>query len=414
MKRFVNTAVCVIFAVFLLGFAAAFWILPDKTFSEDENRTLQTLPAFSLSDWLDGSFSSAINTYYSDQFPLRTKLVSLRALTDLSLGRGESGGVLIGKKGQLAVRLFDAWISRTERAEDTDVWSPSHVDAGLDALVSLKDTLAADGIPLVVLLAPRTVDVTAPSMGYPTELSDRLHEQISSKLSAGDVTSVDLLDGFRKDCADGEYVYYRTDHHWTTAGAYKAYAALLAAFSAELPQLGTAVPLSSFSLRRVPDFYGTTWSRAGAYFVAPDVLEIPETPDDSSYTVSDASHGGEGEILLHGFVDESFLDGKDKYSAFLSGTHALLTVSQTGPDALSVTPDGKGDRPRLLVARDSFASCLIPFLARHADLVVVNLASGRQGRTDLSALARDYGCDGVLILCNWENLITADGIRSVS
>ena len=100
MKHKLNIAICALFLCLLFGLGAAFWILPDKDFSEDENRALQTLPSFSLSGWLDGTVTADFTDYCSDQFPLRRAMVGLRSLYDLALGRGESDGVLIGAGGQ--------------------------------------------------------------------------------------------------------------------------------------------------------------------------------------------------------------------------------------------------------------------------------------------------------------------------
>lgn len=433
MNKKVNTAVCVTFVAFLALFAVAFWILPDKPFSEDENRTLRTLPELSFSDWLDGSLSASFTEYCSDQFPLRKQFVGMRSVYDLALGRGESGGVLYGEDGQLAVRLFDAWLSRTARAKDTDYASEAHIDAGLQGVMNLKNTLDESGVPLVVLLAPRSIDVAASAFSYPSDLSDKLNERVTSTLTNGGVHAVDLLGTMRERYDAGEYVYYRTDHHWTTKGAYIAYTAVLDALSQAADESGctaaspgSPVPADAYAVRSIPAFCGTTWSRSGMYFVAPDTLEIWEADSDSCYTVQDES----GETVLTGFIDESYLSRKDKYGAFLSGTNRLLAVTQTAPDPLSPSdqpgtspadstvdsddPAGKtASRPRLLIARDSFASSLIPFLARHYDLVVVNLTSGPMGYTNLSDIATAYNCDGVLIVYNLENLITSDALQNI-
>ena len=403
MKHKLNIAICALFLCLLSGLGAAFWILPDKEFSEDENRALQTLPSFSLSGWLDGTVTADFTDYCSDQFPLRRAMVGLRSLYDLALGRGESDGVLVGAGGQQAVRLFDAWLSRTERANDTDYFSDAHIQAGVAALSGLQETLEAQGVPLYVLLAPRTVDVTLAAFDYPADQSDRLISALNEGLTAAGVDPIDMTEEFRTRYAAGEYVYYRTDHHWTTGGAYLAYAAILEAMG----KGSEVVPAEAFTVRQVPGFFGTTCSRSGVYFTDADTLEIWEAESDACYAVAD----GNGQELLRGFISESYLTGKDKYGAFLDGTHSVLTITQVAPDSLS--PAGEADgtaRPRLLVARDSFASTVIPFLARHFDIVAVNLTGGM---TDLSALAAAYDCDAVLVLCNLENVVTSDCIREI-
>ncbi len=396
MKNKINITITVLFLLLIFGFGVAFWMVPDEDFSESENRVLQTFPVISAAGWLDGTVSTRLTSYYSDQFPLRPVWGELHSMTELARGAGESDGVLLGHNGQLAVRRFDVYLNRTARA-CTDFYRPAHVQVGLDALVRLDETLSEDGIPLCVLLAPRTVDVAAGDFSYPPFLSDCLDTAIQAGLAS--INSVELLDTFREMHAAGSYVYFRTDHHWTTLGAYTAYTAVMEAWGMEADIL----PRTYFTVRSVPDFYGTTYSRAGMSFVPPDTLEIWEATDgsDARYTVRDER----GDTVIDaGFISEKHLSGKDKYGAFLDGTHRLLTITDREGEA------GGENRPRLLLARDSFANSMVPFLARHFDIVMVNLSGGM---TALSELSATYECDRVLIVCNRENLITSDCVSLV-
>ena len=397
MNRKINITITALFLVFIFGFGAAFWILPDASDSPEENRPLQTFPDVSLDSWLDGQVSSQLITYYSDQFPLRNAWVGLHALGELGLGRGESNGVLIGEGGQLAVRRFDAYLSRTERLEDTDHYSSAHVDKGLAAVVSLNQSLKEQSIPLCVLLAPRTIDVTVSDFSYPTHISDGLDATIQAAMQAGGVNSVELMDTFRDLHEAGEYVYYRTDHHWTTQGAYTAYCAVMESWG-----MGDEIlPESDFTVREIPDFYGTTHSRAGLFFIPADTLEIWEAADgsDSRYTVFEMNGEEVKTVIESGFISESYLSEKDKYGAFLDGTHRMLFIIDQEAAARGES------RPRLLLARDSFANSMVPFLARHFDICMVNLTGGM---TNLTELCRTYECRRVLVVCNRENLIASD------
>ena len=397
MNKKINITVTALFLVLIFGFGAAFWIIPDADFSPEENRPLQTFPTVNAESWLDGQVSSRLITYYSDQFPLRNAWVGLHALGELGVGRGESNGVLVGQNGQLAVRRFDAYLSRFERLEDTDYYSSAHVDRGLAAIVDLNQTLKDKQIPLCVLLAPRTIDVTVSDFAYPSDISDGLDATIQSAMQAGGVNSVELMETFREMHENREYVYYRTDHHWTTKGAYTAYVAVMESWG-----MGDQVlPESYFTVREVPDFYGTTHSRAGLFFIPADTLEIWEAPDDSDsrYTVFELNGDSTKTIIEAGFISEKYLSEKDKYGAFLDGTHRMLFIMDQEAAARGES------RPRLLLARDSFANSMVPFLARHFDICMVNLSGGM---TNLSQLCEEYGCRRVLIVCNRENLIASD------
>lgn len=396
MNRKINMTVTALFLVLIFGFGIAFWAVPDTDFSPEENRPLQVFPTVNAEGWLDGTVSSQLITYYSDQFPLRNAWVGLHALGELGAGRGESNGVLVGQNGQLAVRRFDAYLNRFERLEDTDCYSSAHVDRGLEAVVGLHQTLKQKNIPLCVVLAPRTIDVTVGDFNYPADISDGLDATIQSAMQAGGVNSVELMATFRELHGAGEYVYYRTDHHWTTRGAYVAYAAVMESWG-----MGDQIlPESYFTVREVPDFYGTTHARAGLFFLPPDTLEIWEAEDDGRFTVFEVNGDEETKTVIEsGFISEKYLSEKDKYGAFLDGTHRMLFIVDKEAAA-------KGEsRPRLLLARDSFANSMVPFLARHFDICMVNLTGGM---TNLTALCEEYGCQRVLVVCNRENLIASD------
>ena len=148
----------------------------------------------------------------------------------------------------------------------------------------------------------------------------------------------------------------------------------------------------------IENFYGTTWSRAGFKFVAPDAMEIWHFEEEDGYTVTDPDTGKS----FAGFYNRDYLAKKDKYSAFLDGTHGILTVTKNTDEA----------RPTLLVLKDSFLNSMVPFLAQHYDLVVVNLSVG--GVKPLAQYIEQYGCDGVLIVYNAENIIENNALSSLT
>ena len=403
MKKGIHITVTVLFLMLIFGFGIAFWILPDSDFSPEENRPLEPFPNVTAERLLEKKVTNGLIQYYSDQFPLRNGWIRIHTLGELVSFRGESGGILLGKNGQLAARRFDARFPGGVVLTDTDQYSEDHVREGLSALVALEQTLEREGIPLCVLLPPRTIDVTIHDFSYPSEGSDTLNDTIHTVLAEGGVNSVELLSDLRERHDKGEYVYYRTDHHWTTRGAYIAYTAVMKAWGMEKEIL----PESHYTVRNVPDFYGTAHSFSGMFFVPPDTLEIWEAPDDSRYTVCKENNAGEElplEGMESGFISESYLSEKDKYGAFLGGTHSVLHIRDK-------EAAGKGEsRPRLLLARDSFANSMVPFLARHFDICMVNLSGGK---TNLSELCEQYDCQRVLVVCNWENLITSDCVAAI-
>ena len=395
MKRFCNLTTAVLFAVFILGFAAAFALLPDNAFSAEENRVLTQFPDFTWERLADGSFSSEINEYFADQFPARDLLVGIKGVTETLMLRGENNGVLLGRDGQLAVRRFRVYKGRLEQTDDMDYYYENTAARNAEGIGKYA---AENGMETVTVLPPRTVDVCLDAFSYPGEITDSLHEAFSGiREEAG---YIDLLPLFREKYAAGEYVYYRTDHHWTALGAYYAYREIMKAFGME----DAVLPWESFSLEEVPGFYGTTWSRAGYKFVGPDVLTIPTTGREGEVETTclsiQAVKGEDGkqkrELLPYktfdGWMVRDYLAEKDKYGAFLDGTHSVQTVFSKN-----------GERERLLILKDSFANSLVPYLSAHFDLVIVNLAGGE---TDAARCAEAFGTTRALIVYNWENMIT--------
>ncbi|MBE6694059.1 MAG: hypothetical protein E7589_04775 [Ruminococcaceae bacterium] len=375
---------------------------PD--FSEDENRVLAALPHYKRGDvftaWSEGKLSRQLSSYFSDRLALRRQLVGMQGAIGAALGGGASRGVAMGGDGQLATYLFDAYLSPTRRASRSDFFLESHIAEQCAAVKRLANKLQKQNIDLCFLPAPRVVDVCAASLNYPAQPSDELMGLIKSRLTdTKNLAVIDMLSPLRWAHGRGEYVMYRTDHHWTAEGAYMAYLEIMATLSP------TEKPLAreDFSARKIENFIGTTASRAcigGTPLCRPDVMEIWEREDDQSFIVRD----GNG-FEMHGFIDEKFLSGKDKYGALLGGTRNYLEIFKTDKNGAHVA-----GRPHLLVVKDSFANSVIPLLARHFDITAVHLSGGM---TDVSKYARECGADAVLILYNLENMVTADHLNRV-
>ncbi|MBQ8402172.1 MAG: hypothetical protein IJX14_09610, partial [Clostridia bacterium] len=348
-NKIINITTSAVFAAIIFAFAIAFVAVPDKDFSEEENRSLTTFPKFSWDALVDGSFSSAINTYFADQFPARNSLVGIKGVTETLFGKGENNGVLLGENGQLAVRLFSQYKSRLERTADMDYY---YTDTVAQSVEALNNWAKSADIPVATILPPRSVDVAASAFSYPTEISDALQAQLTGSI-APEANYIDLLPIMREKYDAGEPVYLRTDHHWTAYGAYVAYAELMKSWGME----DEILPMDGFAVEKVEDFYGTTWSKAGYKFVEPETLEIWTVGNEDQFNTSCISEkqvkGEDGKPTavkeayktFSGWLDREYLAAKDKYGAFLSGTHNEQTV---------FLGDGNTGRERLLVVKDSF------------------------------------------------------------
>ena len=385
MKKRVSLVTTVTFALFLIAFAVLFWAFPDRSFSEIENRSLTTAPRFSWKRLASGDFADEVNDYFADQFPCRDRFVAGKGMTSLALGSGGTDGVLLGRDGQLATYLFDARLADGTHLEDVDGFDVTQLRLAGEAITRVG---AALDVPFSVLLTGRTLDVCASAFDYPRDASDALLDTV--RAAVGDTVSyIDTVPLLREKHDAGEYVYYKTDHHWTTLGAYYAYREIMISFGME----NEILPPDAFlRVTAAENFYGTAWSQGGMRFVPPDALELWLCGNEDTFSV--VADGRE----IEGLYSTRYLLGKDKYSVFLDGTHDVVTVTKRDGEA----------RETLLLIKDSFANAIAPFLAQHFDLVLLNLSSSRTDFTDVTARAAHYGADRVLLLYTLENVITAD------
>ncbi len=379
-NRALNIALTAAFFAFIYIFAALFWILPDRVMSPEENRSLASAPQFSFKALADGSYTADFAAYMADQFPARNFFVGVKAQAERILLRGGNNGVIFADDGYL--------VKRFDNDDETTIRTNVGYICDFTSFASGKE------IDVTVAAAGRTCDVALSVMPdtYGADSSDRTWGIIRDAFKENNVSFVDLMTPLRAYFEAGEYVYYKTDHHWTSLGAYCAYVTL-----AEKTGV-TASPLDSFTRETVADsFYGTTWSSAGAKWIKPDSIEFFRYDGDGDLVTDRGDDGGS----FDGLYDLSYLEEKDKYSAFLGGNAGRIDVtSKNGP------------REKMLVVKDSFFHSLAPFFARDYDLVIIDLRYYMSAQS-LIDICRDEGIRRVLILLNAETLGMESGLRTL-
>ena len=95
------------------------------------------------------------------------------------------------------------------------------------------------------------------------------------------------------------------------------------------------------------------------------------------------------------------LEGKDKYASFVGGNNNGY---------VEITMEGE-DRETLVLLRDSFADSLAPFLARHFDLILLDL---RTSAPDTISICKEKGVDKILLLYNMETLTTTNDLGKLN
>ena len=357
------------FCVFLGGLLAWHVLLPDRDRSDVENRTLAQFPEFSWEDLKDGSFTEGVEAYFADQFPLRDQWTGLKARTEQALGKREFNGVYL---------CGDALIAKVEPPKD-----------GLEEKnLSYVSRLAESAeVPVYLGLIPSAAEIWRDRLPKGAESWDQA-AFIARAAELEGVEFVDFLTALRDHAGERtwEGIFYRTDHHWTTLGAYYGYAALMEALGR-----GEEVPEpEAVKARDLPvsnGFQGTLYSQSGIHWLEPDSIEF--WVEESGLTVTSWRDGTPKEA---GLYDYDYLGKKDKYSAFLGGNQPLCVVKN---------PEGKG---KLLVIRDSYADSLAPFLALRFE--EVHLLDPRYYRYSAAKYAEDKGLDAIAVVYSVPNFIT--------
>ena len=300
----------------------------------------------------------------------RDNWVALQSTVETKVMQKEqSGGILLGKEHMMFPRTYGLVSSETRTL-------PKNT-AALESLCRRYPGLVnVMLVPAASAVYPENVPAGAPLLD-----EDRYLDALSEAVQTAGGRFVDV----RQTLADhkGEYIYYRTDHHWTSTGAYYAY-----------QQLCTALGLTPFdpsahTARTAEGFYGTHYSKARTPDAEPDTITYYNLPNALTiYTVTAPGQPAEGETT--GLYDTDKLSVYDKYAMFLHGNNGLSRI--------------KGDatgRGRILVIKDSYANCFVPYLtANYADIDVVDFRNYNYG---LDQLIADNGYDQILVLYSFDS-----------
>ncbi|MCI8387829.1 MAG: hypothetical protein HFE63_05120 [Clostridiales bacterium] len=373
----------------IYGFSAATLFTPDNDFSEDENRYLQLKPKFSLEALVDGSFTSEIADYYSDQIPLRNIFVGTKAISEIALFKQENDDVLLGSDGHIIAKNDYPNLSEADK-------NVKAINRFLSAMETSSDS-AFVGIDFKVAIAGRSQDVLEkymPSLYPASERTEQIFDYVYDRLEA---PHIELLEPLKSRADSGEYVYYRTDHHWTTLGAYYAYVEIMKSYGIE------PYPIDYFTRETASEeFYGTTWSKAGMKWIAPDTIEFFRWDGDDDMVTEIVDNGK----TLDGMYDRSYLDVKDKYSSFIGGNNGYVKIYPADGSPLRSV-----EREKLILIKDSFGHSLAPFLAAHFDLEILDL---RYYKLPVIDFVRESGADRVLILYNMDGLVSSNSLAMLN
>ncbi len=378
MKKNYNKAYTVLIAGGFLLYIGVMTLLNvfkgNDDFSESENRKLSVKPEFSFSSFMSGDYVKDYESYISDQFMGRSFFVGLKSNLDTLEGKDEKNGVFIGESNQ----LLQDFQRRPE--EETQ-----------EKLGAINEFIGSyEGINTTFMLVPTATKVLEEKLPRYAPVDDE--EKYIEEIGAGLNENIRFVNPYEAlKSRNDEYLYYRTDHHWTTKGAYVAYTELCKALEIE-PKLE-----EEFVIEQVADdFYGSLSSKIGSEKGKADSIEVYFPKENGEVVVNYM----EEQRRTPSLYNSKSLEKKDKYEVFTGGNHPHINIKSMGDPS-----------KKLLVVKDSYANSMLPFLTSHyGEIDVIDL---RYYMDNLKELVDSKNITDILFLYNVNTFNEDDSILNL-
>lgn len=357
-------------------------IVPDKEFSDMENRKLAQKPVFSGKLFLDSSYQDSYEEWLNDQFFMRDGWSLLATRLQAVFGRKDINGVYIGKNGFLLEKYQKADFEK-EQVEENIKYLSEFLNYSVKHYG--QDNVYCMMIPSKTEELNEKLPVFAESFKTTEVL-----ELLKNNLDKPDIM-IDVRDILNKH--QNEYIYYRTDHHWTTLGAYYAWTSFADAASLPVKNLEYYKREIAFT-----KFYGTTYNKAHLN-VAPDNIELFHNPGENGLYVE----MDDGEVVADSvYFPEEAKKSFNKYNIFFSKNTFKIVVT---------TKAGTGKK--LLLFKDSFANCFVPFLTEDYDQII--MIDYRYGKLPVKNIIEQYkDVTDVLVMFNTEKFMQNKKLNSLA
>ena len=328
-----NKIICALFLLLVFGITAVDLITPVKEKSEWENRLLDQKPEFSVAALMEGDWGEAYEGYMTDQFVARDTFVKASFVSEALLGKRE---------------INDVYITRDALFVKQPTPNYKYIDSSISAIDIFSQNTGIESFVTVVPSSTYIYKDSLPSYASVTDEKE-VFSYIEKNLKSAEF--IDITNSLEENRSN--YIYFRTDHHWTAGGALIGYNEFRKALGKE--------PLTrqDFKVTKVSDsFVGTTVSKCGAVGIEDDVMERFDKGEVISLDVWD---GVESKTYPSIYFEE-FLDKKDKYACYLGEYRPALRIKTDS------------DGGRLIVFKDSYSHIMTPLMLDDwSEIVLVDL-----------------------------------------
>ncbi len=355
-----NWITCLMFIGIIYSLSIGTIIHNKKSFSEEENRFLETLPHFTLNEVVHNNLTSAYDTYLNDHFIYRNHWIRLKVTTDYLMGKQESK---------------DVYLSKDYLVENVKDNGKHYSVNNINEIIRFSEN-APQRLNIYFMLIPSTSAIQQYKVPKYADTFNQL-SFINKTYSQTEqyINNISIYDDLLTHNKD--YIYYRTDHHWTTDGAYVAYRRMAQMMNFE-PFAYDDLDIESVS----NDFKGSLHTTSGFNYVKPDEIKAITNDNIDQFIV----YNGENKTTYDSIYFDEYLNKKDKYSYFLGLNQPQVKIKSHG------TPSNR----KLLIFKDSYAHSLAPLLSyTYRDITLIDM---RYVNTDIMKILQLTDYDDILFM----------------
>ena len=362
-----------VFSILVILFTVIDIINSPNEFSELENRKLSQMPILSLKSYIDTSFSSDYEKYINDQFFLRDNWIDLKSRIEYLLGKRENNDIIFGRENYLFKKFTTFNDEMLENNLNSIITFTNNYNKEVDFFIipnsyAIYDELTPRYLPLVDQLS----------------LINSINSYLSSK-SNDHINTINVAEELLKNKDD--YIYYKTDHHWTSYGAYLAYLKYMDYLGLEI------VDINNLEKITINNFLGTYYNRSKYFKADSDFITY--------YNILGLHIEIDGKEQLS-LMDLDKFKGSDKYSAFLWGNNGLTKVINE-----NISEERKGSS--ILIFKDSYANSFIQFLSYNYE--IIDIIDLRYFKESIRNFMKDKDYNEILIMYSFNNLSSDINIR---
>ena len=387
MKK-VRIIIIIVFIGFFVLISGASLIIKDREFSPNENRYLAETPELSWDNILSGKFQDGLEDYLRDQVCFRDGWITVKTGIQKACGDTDIGGAYVGKDG------YDFEKITPEDVDEKQV--DRNIKAVEDYFMTASETI--DKQKLSFLLVPTSGLVMQEKLPKNARLFDQAKYIDQVQKAMKDYNFVDVRDTLMDH--NDEYIYYKTDHHWTSAGACLAY-------DVWSERTGGEAETEDGLVKNVVSdkFRGSLYSKILDADSAYDEIWTYGLQKDDAFGSKDCTVMIDEKQQLDSIYDDEKLQEKDKYAYFLGGNYGQVHIQNQ-----KAASKAKGKN--ILIIKDSFANSFVPFVTQdYENIYMVDL---RYYNGDMKSYLQKHNITDVLVLYNISNFISDRNLHKLT